>query len=368
MKNERRWYRHSLCASLAVALACLAGCSSAIRPKNLPPELQAPPPNDVQNVDLTRLTSFAVSKDLVQPGDVLEVTILSGYTEGHPLTSPVRVKDNGWASVPFVGDVEVAGLDLTGAQQAIRTAAVTRNVYRDPHVTVTMKQKKTNRVTVLGPGVERPGTFELQAGSSDLLAAIVAAGGLTPEANSDIEIRRPGQYVNVQTPSGRPDKLAEQFPGQQVAFNQPVYQPPQSTRVNLISASQSGQGTPLSDGDVVMVGRRDPEPIHVLGLVKKPGKYELPANKELHVLDAVALAGGLDSSVANKIYVIRRVPGATEAKVIQVGLNKAKFDAQENILLAAGDVVSVEQTLATAGLDIFQKFVRIAVGGTLRLY
>ena len=62
------------------------------------------------------------------------------------------------------------------------------------------------------------------------------------------------------------------------------------------------------------------------------------------------VSAGLDSSVANKIYVIRRVPGATEAKVIRVGLNKAKFDAQENIRLAAGDVVSVEQTLATAGL------------------
>lgn len=368
MKNERRWYRHSLCSSLAVALACLCGCTSAIRPKNLPPELQAPLPNDVQNVDLTRLTSFAVSKDLIQPGDVLEVTILSGYTEGHPLSTPIRVKDNGWASVPFVGEVEVAGFDLTGAQQAIQTAAVTRNVYRNPHVTVTMKQKKTNRVTVLGPGVERPGTFELQAGNSDLLAAIVSAGGLTPEANSDIEIRRPGHYANVQTPPGGPDKLAEQFPGQQVGFNQPVYQPPQSTRVNLVSASQSGQGTPLADGDVVMVGRRDPKPIHVLGLVKKPGKYELPANKELHVLDAVAMAGGLDSSVANKIYVIRRLPGETEAKVIQIGLNKAKFDAQENIRLAAGDVVSVEQTMATAGLDIIQKFVRIAVGGNVRIY
>ncbi|MEE3220987.1 MAG: hypothetical protein VX257_12010, partial [Planctomycetota bacterium] len=90
--------------------------------------------------------------------------------------------------------------------------------------------------------------------------------------------------------------------------------------------------------------------------------------KEAHVLDAVALAGGVNSPLANKIYIIRRLPGQEETAVIRVNYSQAKFNGKENLTLAAGDVVSVEQTLLTAGLDVFQKFVRVAVGGSVRIY
>ena len=43
---------------------------------------------------------------------------------------------------------------------------------------------------------------------------------------------------------------------------------------------------------MVMVEKRDPLPVHVIGLVAKPGQITLPANQDLHLLDAIALAGG----------------------------------------------------------------------------
>ena len=42
-----------------------------------------------------------------------------------------------------------------------------------------------------------------------------------------------------------------------------------------------------------MVPQLDQNPIQVLGLIRKPGEYKLPTDRDLRVLDALALAGGL---------------------------------------------------------------------------
>ena len=40
------------------------------------------------------------------------------------MTTPVRVGEEGTAPVPLVGDVRLAGLELEGAEQSIRAAAI----------------------------------------------------------------------------------------------------------------------------------------------------------------------------------------------------------------------------------------------------
>ena len=158
--------------------------------------------------------------------------------------------------------------------------------------------------------------------------------------------------------------------GQPVAYNQPAgMRPPESVRIDLVAASQSGQGgVPLDDGDVLMVMKRDPKPVHVMGLVRKPGQYEMPPNQEMHVLDAIALAGGITSSVADKVFVIRRQPGRADSAVIEVSMHRAKRDGVENIRLGAGDIVSVEQTLPTVAMDAVKSFVRIGLTSSVPFF
>ena len=85
------------------------------------------------------------------------------------------------------------------------------------------------------------------------------------------------------------------------------------------------------------------------------------------MLDIIGMAGGMTSPVANKIYVIRRIPGEPEAQVIKVSYQKAKRDRNENIRLASGDVVSVERTPLTIMFDAFDRFVNFGVGATARV-
>jgi hypothetical protein len=66
--------------------------------------------------------------------------------------------------------------------------------------------------------------------------------------------------------------------------------------------------------------------------------------------------------VADKVYVIRRVADREEPLVIRASLSEAKRNGLENLRLAAGDTVSVEQTPATALVDTFEKFFRFSYG------
>ena len=91
----------------------------------------------------------------------------------------------------------------------------------------------------------------------------------------------------------------------------------------------------------------------VVGLVHTPGQYKFPVGQNLSVLDAISLSRGINSPVANKIYIIRKRPGVPEPMLIQVSYSKAKRNGSEdNILLQPGDVVSVEQTPATVMLEV----------------
>ncbi|RMG38581.1 MAG: hypothetical protein D6725_06905 [Planctomycetota bacterium] len=109
-----------------------------------------------------------------------------------------------------------------------------------------------------------------------------------------------------------------------------------------------------------MVEKLEPEPIKVLGLVKKPGHYDFPIAEPVRVLDAIAMAEGVSNGLADKVLVIRNNPQGGEPAVIRVSLRRAKWDGRENLLLAPGDVVSVEQTPETVMLEAL-KVIRFAV-------
>ncbi|MCG6154446.1 polysaccharide biosynthesis/export family protein [Rubinisphaera margarita] len=338
---------------LLVGATALTGCSTTkhYQAEKLPPHLMAPPLENAQTIDLTKLATATTTQDLIGAGDVIEVSISAGLAATDTTTFPVRVTDDGAAQLPMIGNVELAGMNLEESEAIIAGVCVDKGLYRAPHVTVTMKRPKLHRITVLG-AVEEPATYELRAGQSDVLQAIVAAGGLSKDAGVFVQVRHPG-YRGESDGSSAP-LIAELDPesGVQTVSNESkVVQPigMQTVRVNLASAATERPETlRLNDGGIVMVERRDPKPIHVLGLVKKPNRYEFPISEDLRLLDAVSLASGTDNPLADKVYIIRNTPGSEEPTLIEASLRKAKRNGRADLRLAPGDIVSVEQTPTTA--------------------
>ena len=328
---------------------------------NFPAEYQARPVYNAQTVDLSRFAGPPASNERVDCGDVLEVSVAAGLGAEAISKFPIRIGDDGKALVPEVGYLELAGLELPGAEQVIAAACVHRELYRQPQVTVTMKHQRANRVTVVG-AVKEPGMYELSRGSSCLMGAIVAAGGLDEDAGTKVEIRRPVV----------PSRLAGRGPQADIRLASHSGDTGRQ-RVELVcldlaqTVMQSPESNYLEDGTVVRVERRHPEPIQVVGLVRNPGQYDFPVSHELRLFGAIAMAGGLSNKIAEKVYVIRCDPQGQGVVVIEANLRTAKHNPNENLRLAQGDIVSVEQTLMTTLIDVIHK-VGIGFGATAPMF
>lgn len=339
-----------LCAAALLACGCQQG--RIYRASSLPPNFLAPPVSSLRNVDLSRFAQSRADNERLYAGDIVEVSIATGLEEGDLPVWKLRIAEDGTVNVPLVGNVGIAGLELTEAEMAIRTESIRRGKFVDPNVSLLMLQRRSNRITIAG-AVEQPGVYELPRTSSDLLAALVAAGGPTAEAGTIVEIRQPAPEPHL---AARP-QFASFAPGQSA---------PASLRIDLQQAMRGGApDLRLPDGAAVMIEKRPTRYVHVIGLVNQANQFEMPADQELRLLDAIAMAGGRTLSIADKVQVVRTLPGATEPILIEASVNAAKRDGASNIVLAAGDVVSVEETPLTFTVGTIREFVRFGFSSAL---
>ena len=351
--EQIRACRDSALVLCLFAILCgAAGCQStpSIQSTDLPPSFRAAHRTPKPQIDLSVLAQKSINSDLVYPGDELDVLIVSGAEETQPEPIPCHVYESGEVELPFnIGVVPVAGLTLTGVEQQIRRASIQRQIFRNPVVSVVLRERQTDNVRVLG-AVETPGDYKLPRAGSDLLAAISAAGGLSEEAGTKIEVLHP-----VVGQGGVLQASYEEGGGTQ-----------NSVHVDLLDAmkGQAGDLT-LRDGSVVMVKPHVPQTIYVHGLVPNDGEFELPKDEPLRVTQAIALAGGREIEVADTVHVTRFVEGREEPVVAEVSLKEAKSNRDANLVLQAGDVVSVEETPTTFTVDFLRNFFRIGFSSAI---
>lgn len=142
--------------------------------------------------------------DLIGPGDVLNVVIyeagvtvfsgsnaklseVGGYDpSAHAERLPaLRVSDDGYINLPYVGRIKAAGLTPEGLQRAIVGGLGGKS--QNPQVIVSIEQSITNSV-ILGGEVAKSGRLMLSTGKETLLDVVALAGGYRGEA-SDLALR-----------------------------------------------------------------------------------------------------------------------------------------------------------------------------------
>lgn len=141
--------------------------------------------------------------DLIGVDDVLSVSIYEpsgalfgargsdGRVSGGSETLSATVDREGRIGVPFGGRVAVAGLTSSQAADAVRRALQGR--VGSPQVTVSVTERPSNGVTVLGE-VRTPGRAVLRTGASRVLDVIAQAGGASrPTEEIEVRLRRDGR-------------------------------------------------------------------------------------------------------------------------------------------------------------------------------
>lgn len=343
----------------AVLSLILSGCQSSLsyRAAELPPELAAPPAFNGQQFDVSRLGSTGAGAELIYPGDKLTVVVASGNDEDEPRTSELPVTEDGTVDVPFIGQVNVAGLTESQAAEAVRRASMQRQIFVRPSVSVAFSKKRMHKVMV-GGAVAEPGEYEIRPGSSTLAAAIVAAGGLSKKATPRITVHRPGSATSGRGLAASPDTAVLQagHDAEHGANSSSDFAHAESSvvQVSLLSpeSSQAVTQQNLPDGTVITVQEQPARYVSVIGLTGN-SNIELPHDREYRVLDALAQAGGPRYSpwIANKLKIVRPHPETGEAVAIRLKLGEAQRNRDANIALAPGDILSVEETPLTFAIS-----------------
>ncbi len=123
-------------------------------------------------------------------GDVIGVRV---WNQESMSIERARVREDGKISLPFLNDVDVAG--MAPSDLARRLEVKLKEFIQAPVVTVVVHERRPLRVSVLGR-VARPGQYDLDRGSG-VIHALAAAGGLTPFAHEDrVFVLRNGYWAD----------------------------------------------------------------------------------------------------------------------------------------------------------------------------
>ena len=120
------------------------------------------------------------------PGDVFDIAV---YGE-EELSATYRVSQSGSVRVPFLGMVEVEGLEPEAVAELLERRLAEEEFLLHPQVTVFVREYNSKRVSVVG-AVASPGTFPMRANLT-VVQAITLAGGFNSLAsrNQTVVTRR----------------------------------------------------------------------------------------------------------------------------------------------------------------------------------
>lgn len=204
--------------------------------------------------------------------DILKISVYE-----HPeLDTVVRVSQDGRITFPFIGELNVKGMDCRRIE-ALIAKGLARGYVPNPQVSVFVEQFNARKVTVIGE-VNKPGRYDLD-GPTTVLDAIAMALGLAPDAGNSIVLLRKG-------PSGRYRKS--------------------SIDAAVLFAGDAASDTRLRDKDVIYVPKAGR--FYIYGQVNRPGDYRV--ERHLTVRRAVSIAGGFTPEAASgRIEITRRAGG-----------------------------------------------------------
>lgn len=321
---NKEYMRHILFIPiLLIASLMAASCVSRNGPSSdtiAQGHVNTPPDSGVSEINSKLLTHSAPSNGIesdyiIGPSDLIEVKVL----ESEKLTATERVDASGYINLPLIDNVQVNGLTPIRAEEKIEMLLKDGGYINNPHVSVFVREYKSNTVSVLGY-VNQPGNYEL-IGKVTLLDALALAKGLDKDAGTTVYITR--------EKTGRQEKIM-------VDLDDLFEKTGSSDQANLV----------ISSGDKIYV----PEASNVFvdGAVGKPGSYPID-DGETTLSQALTMAGGLTSYADRGDVSLIRYLSDGRREVETVDLNSIREGAIQDPVLNEKDAIVV----GTSGFKSF---------------
>jgi polysaccharide export outer membrane protein len=247
----------------------------------------------------------------IGPRDLIAIQVY----DSPELSRTIRVGADGNVRFPMLKQrIKAEGLMPNELETAVAEALQDEGIIVDPFVTITVAEYSSHPISVAG-AVREPLTFQASSPVT-LLEAITRAGGLTPQAGSEILISK-----TQLGPEGEPTSLI-----QRVAVKA------------LIDAADPEANLKLGGGEEVRIpeaGR-----VFVVGNVKRPGAFTVQDGAETSVLKVLAMAEGLAPFSAKQAFIYRREASGSKNE-IPIELNKIMERKAPDAPLLANDVLYI---------------------------
>jgi len=226
------------------------------------------------------LDSRYTYSDEVAFGDVLEIRIVDASPQSpfyrsntDFITGPFEVPEDGVVSIPYVGEVNVIGQNLSYLTREVRKTI--QEVSPTAEASVIRTNRMPKRAYVVG-SVSQAGAVSIDREGFGILDAIAATGGPT-------DAEHLFRYVLIRKGAEYP------LTSMQLAMDQPQ----------------------VMDGDVIKVERDRAQSYHVMGRVEEPGRFEFP-DEDPTLMEALAQAGSFsveDTALGNPkgVFVFRQL-------------------------------------------------------------
>lgn len=395
MLRQIKW-----CVLVALSLCALSGCSvltkNSIRPIDLTYDQIPESRSNKVLIDPRMLGTPIDAEHTVAAGDVLGIYIADvlgnrdelpqvAYpnfrTKNSPIEpfvgQPTKVESDGTIKLPFTEPLYVAGLSLPEVRDVITAEYVqSKRLVKEgrSNVVVSLITPRFFRIYVVRqdtryntPGLISPSeseisqrwsgtTLYLEPKEASVLTTLLRTGGM-PGIDAKNEI-----WVMKGVPEDELERacipVIEKLEG-----HLPMMIPKDSSKLVRIPLSQSiGEEQPfrpedvvLGDGDVVFLPKRDGDQFMTGGMLPS-GRHPLPRDRDIDVLEAIAIStgpsygpaagtrapyyagGGKGILPPTDVVIIRRLSNDKQVK-IRVDLKKCLDDPSERVIVARGDLI-----------------------------
>jgi polysaccharide export outer membrane protein len=283
-----------------------------------------------------------VTEYLLGPGDKINVSVRD---RKEIEIRPALVGLDGTVELQYAGKIRASGLSTEQLARAIETKLA--RIVRDPNVTVEVADYGSQPVSVLG-AVNRPGVHQLR-GSRTLVEVLSLAEGLKSEAGNTIKITRLKSSGPIPLKNTKEDATG-QFTIAEINAK------------NLLDGTTPEANIAIRPHDVVTVPRA--ELIYVVGSVRKPGGFPLAERDSMTVLQAISMAGGVETGAATKNARILRSSGPLASRVeVNINVKKMLANTAPDEPLQPNDILFIPNSATKSiGIRVLESGLQMAAG------
>ena len=267
-------------------------------------------------------------------GDLLHVDVF----DVPELSRDLRVSDTGDISYPLIpGRIHVAGLSTFQLETELEKLLIENGLVSHPQVSVFVKEQTSQPVSVVG-AVMHPMVYQVVRPTT-LLEVLMAAGGISDDAGSDVIVTRPTATVGNSKPESTQDQSGSNS---------------QTITIRLQDLLESGNTSfniQVKGGDVVTVPHAGI--VYVMGAgVSQQGGYVMQGHgDQVTVLKAIALAHGLTGyAKADDAVIMRTDPATGKRDEIPVHIKQIEHHKADDVALNSNDILYVPDSFGRKAL------------------